>query len=363
MPVNPAAVAHGPMLIGVTINVLVMGIIIMQTYMYFSSYRHRDQRWLKSLVAFILFANFLNTGFAVADLYLALINNFGNFQYLTVSTWLFVTDPVIVGTVASSVQMFFAWRVHALTGKWYLGLLTALLALAQLICAMLMAWKCHEFPAWADFAKFTDVLSLHYGSKTVVPNSSSLDDKHYPGGRYDHNHSRLVSCTSLPEDPTQVLIAVQRGHKTGLQGTDQVVDRIIRRKFTVSTGMLTSIWALLDLVLFLTMPDASHLIFQIPMVKLYTASLLSSLNSRVTKSKVHLETTDGGAQTMARFANQGMRKDNTTFRLDTASRPEVFVQVERHEMGDLPGDQKTMATSSADHDLKSGWSDAASHAV
>ncbi|KAJ6516776.1 hypothetical protein C8R47DRAFT_404724 [Mycena vitilis] len=350
MPVNPAAVAHGPMLIGVTINVLVMGIIIMQTYMYFSSYRHRDQRWLKSLVAFILFANFLNTGFAVADLYLALINNFGNFQYLTVSTWLFVTDPVIVGTVASSVQMFFAWRVHALTGKWYLGLLTALLALAQLICAMLMAWKCHEFPAWADFANFTDlIIGIIHTSwlEALASNSSSLDDKHYTGGRYDYNNSRLVS----------------RGHKTGLQGTDQLVDRIIR--LTVSTGMLTSIWALLDLVLFLTMPDASHLIFQIPMVKLYTASLLSSLNSRVSKPKVQSETTDGGVQTMARFANQGMRKDTTTFRLDTraSSRPEVFVQVERHEMGDLPGDQKTMATSSADHDVKSGWGDASSHAV
>ncbi|KAJ7640419.1 hypothetical protein DFH06DRAFT_1430274 [Mycena polygramma] len=333
MPVNPAAVAHGPMLIGVTINVLVMGIIIMQTYMYFSSYRHRDQRWLKSLVAFILFANFLNTGFAVADLYLALINNFGNFQYLTVSTWLFVTDPVIVGTVASSVQMFFAWRVHALTGKWYLGLLTALLALAQLICAMLMAWKCHEFPAWADFAKFTDLIIAWMTSTILVDVTITTILVWY-----------LEVIKPDSKEPTSLWI-VSSG------------------AITVSTGMLTSIWALLDLVLFLTMPDASHLIFQIPMVKLYTASLLSSLNSRVTKSKVHSETTDGGVHTMAKFANQGMRKDNTTFRLDTASRPEVFVQVERHEMGDLPGDQKTMATSSADHDLKSGWSDAASHAV
>ncbi|KAJ7489152.1 hypothetical protein FB451DRAFT_1390327 [Mycena latifolia] len=310
MPVNPAAIAHGPMLIGVTINVLLMGVIVMQMYIYFVTYRHRDQRWLKSLVAFVFFANFLNTAFAVADLYLALINHFGDFQYLTISTWLFATDPVIVGTVASSVQMFFAWRVHVLTGKWYLGILTGLLALGQLICAMLMAWKCREYPAWADFANFTDLIIAWMTTTILV-------------------------------DVTITVILVWYLH--------------------CPTGMITSVWALIDLLLFLTLPDASHLIFQIPMVKMYTNSLMSSLNSR-TKAKVHPDTTDG-IHTTGKFINRHeSRKDNNTFRLDTNSRPEVFVHVERHEMGDLPKDRKITPTSSM-HDVKSGWNDAASQAV
>ncbi|KAJ7220708.1 hypothetical protein GGX14DRAFT_313825, partial [Mycena pura] len=75
------------------------------------------------------------------------------------------------------------------------------------------------------------------------------------------------------------LLAAQRRHKTGMQDTDQLIDRIVR--LTIQTGLLTSIWALIDLILFLTrVPLPPHLIFQIPMVKMYTNSLMSSLNSR-----------------------------------------------------------------------------------
>ncbi|KAJ7040919.1 hypothetical protein C8F04DRAFT_1253428 [Mycena alexandri] len=87
------------MLIGVTLNVLLMGVIIMQMHIYFTTYSQqtsRDGRWLNSFLAFVFFANLLNTGFAVADLYLALVSHFGDFAYLKVSTWLFATDPVIV---------------------------------------------------------------------------------------------------------------------------------------------------------------------------------------------------------------------------------------------------------------------------
>ncbi|KAJ6598209.1 hypothetical protein DFH09DRAFT_1131262 [Mycena vulgaris] len=327
MPVNPAAIAHGPMLIGVTINV--RAILLLPHMSSLGSFTSRDQRWLKSLVAFVFLANLLNTGFAVADLYLALINHFGDFQYLTVSTW----HPVIVGTVASSVQMFFAWRVHVLTGKWYLGTLTALLALGQLICAMLMAWKCHEFPAWADFANFTDLIIA------------------------------WMTTTILVDVTITVILVWYLGHKTGLEGTDQLLDRIIR--LTIQTGMLTSAWALMDLILFLTLLIFSrHLIFQIPMVKMYTNSLMSSLNSRsrTNQSKIHADAMDG-IHSLGKFANShGLQKDNNTFRLDTNSRPEVFVHVERHELSDLSRERKTATTTTGEHDVKSGWDDPVSNA-
>ncbi|KAJ7100801.1 hypothetical protein B0H15DRAFT_944093 [Mycena belliarum] len=207
MPPNPAAIAHGPMLIGMTINVLLMGVIVMQMYEYFTSYRRRDDRWLRSLVIFVFFVNILNTAFAVADVYIALINHFGDFQYLTVSTWLFVTDPVIIGIVACPVQMFFAWRVHSLTRKWYLGLLTVSLALGQLVCGMLVAWKCHEIPAWADFVKFTDLITVWMTSTIVV-------------------------------DLTITVILARKEHKTGQEGTDQVIDRLIRRTYNSESNSI-----------------------------------------------------------------------------------------------------------------------------
>ncbi|KAJ7779140.1 hypothetical protein B0H16DRAFT_1711494 [Mycena metata] len=292
----------------------------------------RDGRWLKSFLAFVFFANLLNTGFAVADLYLALVSHF-----------VFATDPVIVvssfatlpaadtdaaqGTVASSVQLFFAWRVHILTGKWYLGVSTGMLAIGQLVCAMLMAWKCREFPAWANFANFTGLIIAWMTTTILVDVTITVILVWY------------LFCGQFP----------MRAHKTGFQGTDQLVDRIIR--LTVQTGLLTSVWALIDLVLFLTMPNASHLIFQIPMVKMYTNSLMSSLNSR--GSNRAPDSFDSIVHTSGKFVNpRGLRKHNSTYHLDPGSHPEVFVHVERHEMGDVSKAQP-----------KNRWVDTASHAV
>ncbi|KAJ7505205.1 hypothetical protein B0H11DRAFT_408755 [Mycena galericulata] len=57
-----------------------------------------------------------------------------------------------------------------------------------------------------------------------------------------------------------------------------LVDRIIT--MTVHTGVLTSVCAILDLILYLVDPTGLHLAFNFPLCKLYTNSLISSLNCR-----------------------------------------------------------------------------------
>ncbi|KAG7098103.1 hypothetical protein E1B28_000077 [Marasmius oreades] len=305
-PTNPAAIAHGWMFIGTIFNVCMMGVIIMQNYLYFVTFRHRDPSWLKSLVAFVFFANLLNTGFVTADLYLALVTNYMNPTFLGVSTWLFDTDPVIVGLIAGSIQLFFSWRVKVLTGKLYLGLITAGLALSQIICAMLMAWKCRQYPAWGDFAKFTDLIYAWMISTILVD----------------------VVITVILVWYLVRIVPLNRGHKTGMARSDELVDRIIR--ITIQTGALTSVWALVDLVTFLAIPDqAVHLVFQVSMVKLYTHSLMSSLNSRgvwIGRNET------SGINTTAKMGGDTTARANVSSGGKIPS--QVTVRVERHEMTD-----------------------------
>ncbi|CAE6346150.1 unnamed protein product [Rhizoctonia solani] len=69
--------------------------------------------------------------------------------------------------------------------------------------------------------------------------------------------------------------------RTGYPKTDHRINRIIRN--TMQTGLVVTIWATTDLVLFLTMPyNSMHLIPQLSLCKLYTASLLTTLNTRNT---------------------------------------------------------------------------------
>ncbi|KAJ6563536.1 hypothetical protein B0H10DRAFT_1107053 [Mycena sp. CBHHK59/15] len=69
-----------------------------------------------------------------------------------------------------------------------------------------------------------------------------------------------------------------RARKSGFKHTDVLVDRIIR--LTVHTGLLTSVCAMLDLIFYLADPSGLHLMFNFPLCKLYTNSLISSLNCR-----------------------------------------------------------------------------------
>ncbi|TFK25000.1 hypothetical protein FA15DRAFT_384666 [Coprinopsis marcescibilis] len=85
---NPAQVAHGPMLIGFTLNVILYGIMIMQVYLYFTT-SQRDRPRMQILVLVLLVADTVNTIFNFLYLYNSLIINYGNLHYLETADWLF----------------------------------------------------------------------------------------------------------------------------------------------------------------------------------------------------------------------------------------------------------------------------------
>ena len=51
---------------------------------------------------------------------------------------------------------------------------------------------------------------------------------------------------------------------------------------TISNGLLVSVVAILNLITFLALPSSGlYLVFNFPLAKLYTNSLMSTLNSRI----------------------------------------------------------------------------------
>ncbi|ETW76349.1 hypothetical protein HETIRDRAFT_247165, partial [Heterobasidion irregulare TC 32-1] len=85
----------------------------------------------------------------------------------------------------------------------------------------------------------------------------------------------LIAATIDDTLITVVLVTFLKRHKTGSPPTDDVIDRIIR--LAIQTGLVTALWAVADLVLYITFV---HIIFNYSLAELYTISLLSSLNSR-----------------------------------------------------------------------------------
>lgn len=224
----------------------------------------------------------------MVDMYMALILNFGNAAR---STWLGAANSALTAIMAGAVQLFFAWRVKVLTSSWISASSVCFTALLAVAGGIATAAKANAQQAVTDFQAFKIIVIIWLVSSCV--------------------------CDFLI---TGALVWYLRGHKTGFEQSDELMDRIIR--LTVQTGLITSICAMLDLITFLAIASPNvHIIFTGMLGKLYTNALMSSLNARSgwsysVSSKTNLYTS---------------RKKDDVVRLTTAN-TEVFVQVERHEM-------------------------------
>ncbi|KAH6917756.1 hypothetical protein BKA70DRAFT_1415805 [Coprinopsis sp. MPI-PUGE-AT-0042] len=313
---NPAELIHGYSLTGLMINVLLLGIMVTQLYTYYTTYK-KDAVWIKVFVGYLFIADIVNTALCYASVYTTLIQHFGDFDKLFTADWIFATEPATTAIIASSVQLFFAWRVHVLTQKWkhvspvLVGLVT-LTSLTSGVAGITTAWEICRYPNF-DGARKHGATVCTWLAATAV-------------------------CDALI---TIVLVIALRKQKTGFKRTDLVVDRII--KLTVHTGLLTMVVAILDLVFFLISPSGLHLLFGFPLSKLYTTSVMSSLNfRRVNADGSNVETDKGGNShsTASRIGGPGF---TSTFRRDNdiinfTPQMEVFVQVEEHELTDVKVD-------------------------
>ncbi|KAJ7054720.1 hypothetical protein C8F01DRAFT_483331 [Mycena amicta] len=245
---NPAEVAHGPMFLGLTMNILLFGVMITQWYLYMTTYK-RDSFFIKSYVAVLMLADTLNTGFITAYLYESLIVHFDDLAYLAKANWVFATDPAMTGIIGSMVQLFYAWRIQTLTGNTWIVIIVVICALTNAFGGLASASAIAFVPQFSHFQEFQ------------VP----------------------VICWLLSAAVGDVIITTTlvwffRKHRTGSRSTDTRVDHIIR--LTIQTGMITSICSVIDLGLFLGDSSGMHLLFNLPLAKLYSNSLMSSLNSR-----------------------------------------------------------------------------------
>ncbi|KIM43041.1 hypothetical protein M413DRAFT_26246 [Hebeloma cylindrosporum] len=328
------------MFIGFTFNIFLYGVMTTQVYLYFTTYKS-DKGWLKLFVLVLLLADTANTIFDFLYLYRSLIVHFGDATYLATANWLFATDPAITGIIASLVQFFFAWRVGVLTRSWPLAGAIVIGSLAGGVGAIATAFEVGHTPQFVKFRNFKSVVILWLASESVTD---------------------IVITASLVWHLWVTLIP----------------------SVTVQTGLITSLVATLDLIFYLANPTGTHLMFNFPLCKLYTNSLMSSLNSRrgwrYTSSKagstalqsegnLGINTTEdftilsptsaGGRKHSSYRASQnipirlreGLYPNNRTtslsrptpaLDLDQNAHPEIFVHVESHRTVDE--DESTLPT-------------------
>jgi len=272
---------------------ILFGIVIAQLYVYVKHFSTRDVVWLKLFVFFIFFCDLLSTIFTIWWMYYLFVSNWGNAEVFAVGNWLIAMDPFILGIMGCANHLFFARRVKILTQNIWLALTVCFFGIATLAGALAGTV---QFMSLKDFA---DISMLRPAGITWLL-SAALGD------------------TTI----TVSLIWYLRSKRSGFSRTDQILDKIIR--VTVTNGLLTATVAMLDLIVFLASPKPFHIAVSLIMPRIYTNTMLSSLNSREIQpreSSGHKSTSTGS-----------IMMQHTT---KAPHRPEVRIQVESHELVDM----------------------------
>ncbi|KAM5544561.1 hypothetical protein V8D89_001459 [Ganoderma adspersum] len=328
---------YGPLFIGVMFNIMLYGVMFTQTYLYFNMYKD-DHAWIKVFV-FTLFAlDAINTAFDITIIYIPLIDRFGDVALQL--SWQVCEDvadsmrftesnvppidPVLTGVIAALVQLFFAWRVKVLTSNRVIVALIVVLAIIQLFGGTGTTVAVSIVPQYTEFRRWKSIAIVW-----------------------------LVSAGLADILITATLVWHLRKNKTGMSITDDLINRIIA--LTVQTGLITALFAMLDLILYLNMASGWHLMSNVPLAKLYTNSLMSTLNCRrVWKASSNADRSFGppvGSGQRHMFNVNVARGDGG---IRSSRAPErIIIGVEQHEMTDvdLKSEPYPSATSVVSADL------------
>lgn len=254
MTASPATFAFGPGLIGAFGNVFLFGLELWQATVFFAcTTTGRRRTHIDTLAALILLADAAQSTFSVVWVYRNLIQNFNRPETLELADWVFATDPALVAVVSTLVQIFYGWRLLTFaTETSYLRLVAItvfVLSIVSGISGFATAVVIHYVPRYIDFPKFQAPVAVWIISSVVCDIMITASTSHY-----------LLMHTEAPA------------------GTRRLLQKLVI--VTIHNGAITTLWATLDLVVYLFVPTGLHIGFNLPLGKLYSNLFFLSLNLR-----------------------------------------------------------------------------------
>jgi len=249
----------GATYIGVVLATFLYGILTLQTYIYWIRYVH-DSRFDRLFVVTLWVIDTLQLIFICHMQYWYVIENFANPAALQYNNWSFNMEVGLTTILTFMVQAFFARRAWQFTSGMgnrmtasrktkVLGGLIGMMSLTQLGFGMGCFGMVWVLTMYQQFIQY----------KWLVA-------------------GWLVSAALCDILIVYMLSTALMTQRTGFGRTDALIDKLLR--YTINTGLLTSLIAIVDLITFCMMNNLIHLCFNFILGKLYTNTLLATLNAR-----------------------------------------------------------------------------------
>ncbi|KAF8207949.1 hypothetical protein K438DRAFT_2013323 [Mycena galopus ATCC 62051] len=294
----------GPLLIGVILSTLTYGIMSVQMLLYYQAYKKSDARWIRYFMLYLFFAETANLLIEIGIIYEPLIVRYGaqraliispirvfdfRFRYVELTEEFGIVipgDAVSIVAVSTPVQMFTAWRISVITGSVILPFIISVFSVVSFGGGLLVTIFASIRNEFREFQSFSGAVIVWLVSSavcdvliTVVLTYSLVRVYFFPRASANFGAASRPPARQAMQSTTRSieLYDVSTDSSAGTPAHLITSTEIV----TVQTGAITTVAALADVILFLVFPATTlNFIPDFPLSKLYTISLLSTLNAR-----------------------------------------------------------------------------------
>jgi len=152
--------------------------------------------------------------------------------------------------ISTPVQLFICWRINILNGSKLITGIIVFFALCSFVGGVAVTTCVTIIPEFTRIQEFEEAAIIWLSSSAIAD---------------------IIITLSL--------VWSLHTHKTGNSESDSLINKIIR--ITLQTGALTTTFAILDVLMYVTIKNSTwQFLWDFPLGKLYTNSLLSTLNAR-----------------------------------------------------------------------------------
>ncbi|KAJ7458725.1 hypothetical protein B0H11DRAFT_2060765 [Mycena galericulata] len=240
--------------IGAILGTFLFGIETLQTFNYYRQYPN-DNKLLKAAVAILWFLELGHTICVWHGLYTMTVTFYGQPGHLANPPRSLDVSIFFTAIILPLVQTFFASRIRALSGRWTITVICSLLTCLRFafgISLLDIFWNSSGFSVLQSAGK------ARWTFMTVAALGPSVD---------------IITAATLC-----YLLWNMRQSGAQFRQTRVMVDTLIL--WTVETTAITSLAGIMQLTLFLARNDLAWMPFYLIQPKLFSNSMLASLNSR-----------------------------------------------------------------------------------
>ncbi|KAJ6511916.1 hypothetical protein C8R47DRAFT_1092718 [Mycena vitilis] len=245
----------GVLLLGLFFNTYLYGICTYQFVVYVQA-KFNDSWWIRFIVSSLFILDTIHSAVAIYAGWETCVTNYANPASLAYVGWTIPFTAVATSFTAILTQVFLGHRVFLLTNNRLLFGLIGVLSVLGFVFGCIAGIKSGIINEVAKFAPLAPYVTAWLAFQT----SADL---------------LITLCLT---------VALARS-KTGFRTTDTIINRLIGG--AIRTGLFASMFALADLFSFLLHRNTNlYAMFAYPIGRIYTNTLLNTLNSR-SSMKLH----------------------------------------------------------------------------